>query len=147
MKITFHAVGDIPNEALRFAVIMAEYKGQWILCRHKERSTWEIPGGHREPGEAIVDTAQRELREETGAVQFTLTPLCVYGVEKEGAASYGLLCHGDVTISGPLPDSEIAETKLCTSLPQGLTYPEIQPHLFAYVMEWRSNQPQKGAAL
>ena len=27
--------------------------GKWVFCRHKERNTWEIPGGHREMGEAI----------------------------------------------------------------------------------------------
>ena len=28
--------------------------------------------GHREPGETIIETAKRELREETGAVDFTI---------------------------------------------------------------------------
>ena len=33
---------------LRFAVIIAKHNGKWVFCKHKKRSTLEIPGGHRE---------------------------------------------------------------------------------------------------
>ena len=33
---------------LKFAVIAARSEGKWVFCRHKERTTLEIPGGHRE---------------------------------------------------------------------------------------------------
>lgn len=39
---------EIEDEKIGFAVIAAKYKDKWVLCRHKDRSTWEIPGGHRE---------------------------------------------------------------------------------------------------
>lgn len=35
---------------LKFAVIIARYKDKWIFCKHKQRNTYEIPGGHREAG-------------------------------------------------------------------------------------------------
>lgn len=35
-------------------------------------------GGHRESGEDIFSTANRELMEETGATNFTIKPICVY---------------------------------------------------------------------
>ena len=60
---------------LRYAVVAARCGGQWVLSRHRERDTWELPGGHREPGEDIDAAARRELSEETGASCETLTPL------------------------------------------------------------------------
>ena len=70
----------VPDEKLRFAVIIARKDGRLIFCKRKERNTCEIPGGHRESGESIEQTARRELYEETGAVDYTLTPVCVYSV-------------------------------------------------------------------
>src|SRR5450759_3451320 len=32
-----------------------------VLCRHRDRSTWETPGGHIEPGESPREAAVREL--------------------------------------------------------------------------------------
>ena len=40
--------------------------------RHKDRSTFEIPGGHIEDGEDYISCAKRELYEETGAKEFDL---------------------------------------------------------------------------
>ena len=43
-----------------------------IFCKHRERDTYEVPGGHRESGEDILSIAKRELMEETGAIDFTI---------------------------------------------------------------------------
>ena len=48
---------DVKDELLRFAVVIAKHDGKWVLCKHKERETLEFPGGHRETGEAIAETA------------------------------------------------------------------------------------------
>lgn len=52
---------EVPDELLKFAVILTMHNGKWVFCRHRERNTWEIPGGHREDGEDILSTAKREL--------------------------------------------------------------------------------------
>lgn len=61
-------------------VVVSRYRNQWILVRHKERLTWEVPAGHREPQETLEAAACRELYEETGAAEFELYPVGVYGV-------------------------------------------------------------------
>ena len=79
MRVKFYNIAD--DEKLKFAVIVARSGGRWVFCRHKERSTLEIPGGHREPGETVAQTAERELRGgKTGAEKFTLKRVCVYSV-------------------------------------------------------------------
>lgn len=117
------------HEKLKFAVICAKTDGKFVFCKHKMRDTLEFPGGHREPEEFIVDTAKRELREETGAKDFTLEPVCIYGV-KEGNAdeTYGMLCVADIASFEPF-DSEIEKIIITDTLPDNWTYPTIQPYL------------------
>ena len=66
----------IPADAnIKYAVIVAQYQGKWILCRHNDRTTWEIPGGHRESDETPDEAAARELWEETGATKARIKPI------------------------------------------------------------------------
>ena len=58
---------SVDDFLLKFAVIVSQSNGKWVFCKHKERDTYEVPGGHREAGESILETAKRELQEETGA--------------------------------------------------------------------------------
>ena len=57
---------------LLYSVIVSRYNGRWVLCRHKDRTTYEVPGGHIEEGESSYEAAKRELYEETGAVEYTI---------------------------------------------------------------------------
>ncbi len=131
----------VENSLLKFAVIIARHKGKWVFCKHKERDTWEVPGGHREAGEDILDTAKRELQEETGASEFTLKSICIYSVtgktrvNDDGGESFGLLCVAEITeFSGKL-DSEMEKVIITDELPNDWTYPLIQPKLMARYVE------------
>ena len=90
---------SVDDSLLKFAVIVSQSNGKWVFCKHKERDTYEVPGGHREAGESILETAKRELQKETGAVRFDMKPLCVYSVTGKtrvndtGEESFGLLCY------------------------------------------------------
>lgn len=131
-SVVFEKQEDVADGLLRFAVIVSRYRGKWIYCRHKDRTTWEIPGGRREAGEAILDTAKRELYEETVATDFDLRAISAYAVVGD-AKSYGLLCFAEIHELGPLPDSEIETIQSFEGMPQALTYPHIQPFLFAEI--------------
>ena len=123
---------EIEDHRLRFAVILARSGGKWVLCKHRERSTLEVPGGHREPGEDIAAAARRELHEETGAAAFTLRPVCVYAVVRDGGPeeSCGMLSTAEITDFDPELHSDIERTVLLDSLAQvDWTYPDIQPRL------------------
>ncbi|RCX21477.1 8-oxo-dGTPase [Fontibacillus phaseoli] len=132
MQVIFYEFDVIDDEKLNFAVILTQYNDQWIYVKHKERQTWEIPGGRREPNESIENTARRELYEETGALTYNLSPLCVYSVKRGiDDESYGALYYSEVLELGPLPSvSEIGEIRIMQGLPSELTYPAIQPELY-----------------
>lgn len=126
-----------PDSVLTYSVIAAKFEAKWIFVRHHKRNTWEIAGGHIETGETSLEAAYRELMEETGAVLFNIECIATYSVNKDGETGWGRLYLAEVTELGPVPDiSEIAETILSDHLPENLTHPDIQPHLFKRTLEY-----------
>ena len=141
MDVTFYPSLPDSDSGLEFVVVAARMDGKWILCRHQDRETWEIPGGHIEAGESPADAAKRELLEETGANAADIRQVGYYSVQDENAKRFGALFFAEVntTLDRPIT-SEIAETMLITALPAQLTYPQIQPKLFLVVQEWLNMQ-------
>ena len=56
LEVNFYDTVD--DDLLKFAVIISQSNGKWVMCKHKERDTYEVPGGHREEGEDILETAK-----------------------------------------------------------------------------------------
>lgn len=133
MEVKFY--DTIDDGLLKFAVIISKFDGKWVFCKHKDRRTYEIPGGHRENGEDIDTTAKRELQEETGAIDFTIKPICVYSVTGKtrvnisGEETYGMLYFAEIKGFDRELHSEIEKEELFHELPTEWTYPLIQPLL------------------
>lgn len=126
---------NVADELLKFAVIISKTNGKRVFCKHKDRDTYEVPGGRRELGENITDTAKRELAEETSAVEFDIKPICVYSVkgktrvnENDGDESFGMLYVANI-FSFEEIKSEIEKILITDTLVENWTYPLIQPKL------------------
>lgn len=139
-QVAFYKKAD--DELLQFAVIAAKYQGRWVLCKHKERSTWEFPGGHREAGETIEAAAVRELYEETGAAEYRMVPVSVYSVTDQAqsgekqAESFGMLFSAEISRFDQLPPAfEMEKIECFEKPPDNWTYPEIQPLLFQHLRQ------------
>lgn len=131
MTVNFYE--EVEDSLLKFAVIISRTNGKYVFCKHKSRDTLEVPGGHREPGESILETARRELYEETGAIDYSMKPVCVYSVISEdeagGTETFGMLYFAKIHSFDKELHSEIEKIVLMEEEPEYWTYPEIQPKL------------------
>ena len=132
-EVRFYEFDEIRDRLLRFAVIVSVYKRKWVFCRHRERDTLEIPGGHVEERETVYDAAVRELKEETGADVFDIKPVCVYSVISEenfeGRETLGGLFFADIISFEGRLEHEIERVYFLEDMPEKWTYPLIQPKL------------------
>ena len=133
LEVKFYDTVD--DSLLKFAVIISQSNGKWVFCKRKERDTYEVPGGHREAGENILEAAKRELQEETGAVKYEIKPICVYSVigktrvNNTGEETFGMLYFAEITEFAKELHSEMEKVILMDELPENWTYPLIQPKL------------------
>ena len=142
--VEFYSKDFTPEKGLQYSVVVARHNSKWIFVRKTDNETWEIPAGHIESGETSLDAAHRELKEETGAMNYDLYCVATYSVTKGGNTGYGRLFFAEIKNLGPIADnSEIAETSLMDYMPDELAYPDIQPLLFDKVIEFLGEYPGK----
>ena len=139
MEVKFY--DTVNDELLKFAVVISKSNGKWVFCKHKERDTYEVPGGHREAGENILETAKRELQEETGAVKYEIKPIWVYSVigktrvNDTGEETFGMLYFAEITEFSKELHSEMEKVILMDEFPENWTYPLIQLKLIEKYMQ------------
>ena len=127
MKVSFYDNAD--ENLFKFAVIVSKSNEKWVLCKHKNRDTLEVPGGTREHGEDIFETAKRELYEETGAIDYSIKPICAYSVNDAGKETLGMLYYAEIYTFEESLHNEIECIFMLDELPENWTYPDIQPLL------------------
>ena len=104
-----------PERRLWAATAVFDHDRRVLLVRHTYgRLNWELPGGASEPGESIVETALRELREETGleAVPERLTG--IYYDEEFDAHHFVFRCQ----VTSGMPGPRSAEISECAYWPR-----------------------------
>jgi 8-oxo-dGTP pyrophosphatase MutT (NUDIX family) len=71
--------GHVHFKSKAVAVIPLDDDGNtWLVGQDRYTTreyTWEVPMGGSDPGEEPIDTARRELKEETGLTAATMTPV------------------------------------------------------------------------
>jgi 8-oxo-dGTP diphosphatase len=132
-------INEVNQELIKFVVIITEYNNQLIIIKNKKRGAWEFPGGTREPGEALLFTASRELFEETGAFRFDIEAFGIYQMD----GSYGMVYFAEVKELGDLPNYEIDEIKFVNNLPEGMSFGEMFYVFYDKWSEYTSKNSQK----
>lgn len=133
-NINFFSI-DSTKDIFNYVVIVTRHNNQWVWVRKHNVLTWEVPGGHVEKGETPEEAAQRELWEETGAQNYSLTPVCDFTINSNGKQSYNRLFYAQVDEFDTLPNFEIQEVKFANSIPNKLTHGTIQPILMQRVID------------
>lgn len=110
---------------------MCRHCGKWLFCKHKDRNTYESPGGRREENESIWQTASRELYEESGAIDYDLKMISPYRMDEK----CGMLFYAEVNKLATMPDREIETIHFFNEIPKELTYPEVQYQLMERIRE------------
>jgi 8-oxo-dGTP pyrophosphatase MutT (NUDIX family) len=97
-----------------FAVVRDD-ASRVLLVRRVDDGLWELPGGRVEPGESVVEAAEREVAEESG-VTVKVTRLAgvytdpahviVYPADGEARQQFAVCFHAFPVAGGPYPDRD-----------------------------------------
>jgi 8-oxo-dGTP pyrophosphatase MutT (NUDIX family) len=99
-------------------VVIADDQGRILMIKRTDNGNWAIPGGTMEMGESIVDTAIREVLEETGitckvtGIVGTYTDprhVVLFTSNNEVRQEFAIVFAGEYVSGEPTPSSESSE--------------------------------------
>ena len=118
----------IQDEEIKFVIIVSRHKGKRVFVQHKARDERELPGWKREIGESILEWAQRELFEETGALEYEIEHIGHWSLmDGKWDTSFWAVFFAEITQFWNKPESEIIKRDFFTTIPQNITYPNVHP--------------------
>jgi mutator protein MutT len=134
--------------------VIIHKNGKILLQLRRDNDCWGYPGGCTELGEAVEDTAKRELYEETGLTANSLELLGIFS----GAELFYTYPNGDMVANNDIvylcedfsgePITETDETKALqwfdiTNLPENISPPDIKPLAHCISILKKRNTPSK----
>jgi len=147
MKLIFNPKNTHDEKDIHFVIIAANYNksDKWLFVTKKGSDTWELPAGHKEVGESVLQAAKRELFEETGAKEYTIEVLTDYTLETANSVGVGRVFIAIVKSLGELPDSEIEKCLISDEFPLPHTYPKLQKKILEFAKNYlrRNNNEDK----
>lgn len=100
---------NLKTKNISIVLILAKFQNKWIFCKHKNRDTYEICGGHIEKNEALESAAKRELYEESGAKCKELKLMGFLANYNLNPTQYSALFYADIQKLDKLPNFEMKE--------------------------------------
>ena len=93
---------------LLITFVAIRHARDFLLVHHRQRQTWELPGGHIEEGESARDCAVRELFEETGqrVEHLDFKAVLKYRAGSDSRFYYGTLYSGELPSLAPFRENE-----------------------------------------
>ena len=115
--------GEMKSKGIGAAAFIVNDEGKVLLVKHTYgRLNWELPGGGAESNESPVETAIREVREETGlTVSAQHLSGCYYDPQND-SVHFVFWCNQSEPAAVPQPDrAEISECRFWS--PEALPRP------------------------
>jgi len=118
-------------------VILQNAQGEILLEKRSDCGWWGLPGGRIEPGESVLETALREVKEETGLAIAITSLLGIYSEPTDRIVTYpdnivqlvDVILVGTI-VSGTLScshESEALQFFQPTALPAEIVPPALAP--------------------